>query len=188
MGWRTSSIENRSGWRKRMSAERTAVAGFTLIELLVVMVVIVTLMGVAAPAFLDIGRGIGMRTSVNNVRSTLSLARQWAITHREKVYFTVRTDEWVYNMTNSPDKRWSNKKNEVSCYYASNTAGDIVQSVITLPLDVVFTKDGETIVFKPDGGLDSGLTTKEIVLQDRQKRSSDRTIKINGLTGAIKVE
>lgn len=58
---------------------------FTLIELLVVMVIAVTIMAVALPSFFSMGKGMAMRGATQSVRSTVSLARQWAITHRSGV-------------------------------------------------------------------------------------------------------
>lgn len=58
-------------------------AGFTLIELLVVMGIIGLLMAVVIPSFNGIGRGSSLDTSTNQLKQTLELARQWAITHRK---------------------------------------------------------------------------------------------------------
>lgn len=163
---------------------------FTLVELLVVMVVIVTLMAVAVPAFIGIGRGAGMRTAVNNVRSTLSLARQWAITHRENVYFRLRTNEWVFIPTNRPQDQWVTKDNGISCYFVSNADNVLIQNVILLSPDVKFGQDDQVFVFTPEGGLSSGVGVQTIVLENKrgQAGAMRRTIMINGLTGGIRVE
>ena len=71
---------------KRALARGTRSRGFTLLELLVVLAIMVSLMVVAMPAFTNMGRGGGMRSGVAEVRATLNLARQWAITHRAKTY------------------------------------------------------------------------------------------------------
>ena len=55
---------------------------FTLIELLVVMVIAAVIMAVALPGFMSMNRGMAMRGATRSVKSTASLARQWAITHR----------------------------------------------------------------------------------------------------------
>lgn len=60
--------------------------GFTLIELIVVVALIALIMGLALPAFMGIGRGGKLKTSAVDLRSTLALARQWAVTHREPAY------------------------------------------------------------------------------------------------------
>lgn len=60
--------------------------GFTLIELLLVIAVMGLLMAITVPAFVDIGRGSRMNTAVNQLRGTLNLARQMAITQRVNVH------------------------------------------------------------------------------------------------------
>jgi prepilin-type N-terminal cleavage/methylation domain-containing protein len=59
--------------------------GFTLIELLLVIAVMGLLMAVTVPAFVDIGRGSRVQTAVNQLTGTINLARQMAITKRERV-------------------------------------------------------------------------------------------------------
>ena len=152
--------------------------GFTLVELLIVMVLMAIIIGMAAPAFIGMGRGAGMRGGVRAVCSTLSLLRQYAITHRETVYF-------AYFATNAPSP---------SYYYATNSAGLAIISTNydrpTLPMETVFKEDG-IIAFKSDGGLTTRTDT-EIIIYDRASKSTaheiSRTIKINGLTGAVRVE
>src|SRR5450759_5345180 len=92
-------------------------AAFTLIELLVVMVIAAVIMAVSLPSFLSMGRGAGMRTAVNNIRSTVALSRQWAITHREEITFVASSTGMVYNMTNNPPD-FSKTTNDHACYYA----------------------------------------------------------------------
>lgn len=59
-------------------------AGFTLIELMVVVGLMVLLLAFAVPAFQGIGRSAGINAAVHELRTTVSLARQWAITRRER--------------------------------------------------------------------------------------------------------
>lgn len=66
--------------------------GFTLIELLIVISLAALLMMFTVPAFLDIGRGSKMEAAVNQLNTTLNLARQWAITKRERVYILFPDD------------------------------------------------------------------------------------------------
>jgi len=72
--------------------------GFTLIELLIVIAVMAVLLLLTLPSFIDIGRGSKMEAAVSQLYSTINLARQWAITHRETVH-VVFPDDWsvVYN-------------------------------------------------------------------------------------------
>ncbi len=59
---------------------------FTLVELLVVIAIVGVLLALVLPSFTGMGRGSAMRSASMQLRSTVSLARQWAITHREKTY------------------------------------------------------------------------------------------------------
>lgn len=57
--------------------------GFTLVELLVVIGIMGVLLVVATPMFNGMTRSSGMKGATMQLRTTLSLARQWAITHRQ---------------------------------------------------------------------------------------------------------
>lgn len=59
---------------------------FTLIELLVVIGIMAVLIAVAVPNLSGLTKGAGLNTAINELRATLSLARQWAITHNEMTY------------------------------------------------------------------------------------------------------
>lgn len=167
---------------------------FTLIELLVVMVIAAVIMAVSLPSFISMGRGAGMRTAVNNVRSTLALSRQWAITHREQITFVASSTGLVYTTNNLIVLA----TNDHACYYATNAVGDLIQSITDLPLDVTFgdpsgTPPCETnLTFKTDGGLTIGAATINIVLVDKKSLNLPthitKTITINGLTGGIRVQ
>jgi len=61
-------------------------AGFTLLELLTVMGIMLLLMGAAFGAFHGFMRGASIRSATMNLRSTLSLARQYAVTRRCKTH------------------------------------------------------------------------------------------------------
>ena len=158
-------------------------SAFTLIELLVVMVIAVVIMAVSLPSFISMGRGAGMRTAVNNIRSTVALSRQWAITHREQITFVASSTGLVYNMTNGV---FSEATNDHACYYATNAAGTLVQSITDLPLDVTFDDTSETnLTFHTDGGL-GGVATVFIKLVDK-RTGVGKTIAISKLTGGIRV-
>lgn len=70
----------------RGAMRRSGRAGFTLVEVLVVLVIVVILAGVTVPAIVGMGRGSALQGAISNVRSTISLARQWAITNRKHTY------------------------------------------------------------------------------------------------------
>ena len=74
-----------------------AAGAFTLIELLVVIGIMAVLAALALPAFTGMGRGQSMRSAVAQVRSTLSLARQWAITRNEITYVVFPGASDVYS-------------------------------------------------------------------------------------------
>lgn len=59
--------------------------GFTLVELLVVMGIMVMLMGISTLGLVGIRRGAELRGGARSVRSTLMLARQYAVTKRQEV-------------------------------------------------------------------------------------------------------
>lgn len=60
--------------------------GFTLIELMVVIAVMAVLLGLTVPAFQGMGRGSRARTAVFQLNTSMSLARQLAITTRQDVH------------------------------------------------------------------------------------------------------
>ncbi|MCX6991800.1 MAG: prepilin-type N-terminal cleavage/methylation domain-containing protein [Kiritimatiellaeota bacterium] len=166
-------------------------AAFTLIELLVVMVIAAVIMAVSLPSFLSLGRGAGMRTAVNNVRSTMALSRQWAITHREEITFVASPTGMVWTTNNVAVQA----TNDHACYYAisADNTNNLIQSITDLPLDVKFSEEVSdnseaNLTFKTDGGLTSGSDTKKIVLVDKKNATIKKTISINGLTGGIKVQ
>ena len=65
--------------------------GFTLVELLVVIALIGLLVSAATLALSGSG-GSGMRGATMQVRTVISLARQWAITKHERTYVVFPTD------------------------------------------------------------------------------------------------
>jgi prepilin-type N-terminal cleavage/methylation domain-containing protein len=173
------------GWLLASGIRRPA-SGFTLIELLVVMVIAVVIMAVSLPAFISIGRGAGMRAAVNNVRSTVALSRQWAITHREQITFVASSTGMVYTTNNLIVLA----TNDHACYYAISAVNTgLIQSITDLPLNVTFDALSATnLTFKTDGGLASGADPKFIKLLDKKRTDVKKTISINGLTGGIRVE
>jgi prepilin-type N-terminal cleavage/methylation domain-containing protein len=73
--------------RKSSAAARSQrQPGFTLIELLVVIGLMALLMAFAIPAFQGMGRASAMNSAVFQLRSSVALARQWAISQRQLTY------------------------------------------------------------------------------------------------------
>ena len=79
------------------NARRRGRGGFTLIEMIVVIALIVILMAAAAPLFITIGEGNALRGAVTQVRGTLSLARQYAISRNEVVFFLIAAPNEPYS-------------------------------------------------------------------------------------------
>ena len=145
-------------------------AGMTLIELMAVMVIMAIIVSISIPAFIGMGRGFGMRSTVASVRNTLSFARQWAITHKEEVTFHCDPISGA----------------DGSTFCVTNQAGIYISSVVTNSLDVNF-ENSVSVTFKTDGGLTDTIE-KSITIQDRNHPTVTNTITIYGLTGGIKVE
>lgn len=71
---------------------RGARRAFTLIELLAVMGIIILMASAVAASYFGMARGAGMRAAVNQIRSTLLLARQKAIMDGMPVYLFFEQD------------------------------------------------------------------------------------------------
>lgn len=78
-------------------AQRSKRSAFTLVELLVVVGIIATLLVLVVPAFTGLGRGQSMRSAVTQLRTTISLARQWAVTKNETTYVVFPDDDLTYS-------------------------------------------------------------------------------------------
>lgn len=75
--------------------------GFTLVELLAVIAIIGIMIAVMVPSFSGMGRAAKLTTSVSQLKTTFSLARQHAITKREITYVVFATDNAsLYQGTN----------------------------------------------------------------------------------------
>lgn len=61
-------------------------AGFTLLELVTVIAIMILLLTLSVGSYRGFVRGAGMAGAVANLRATVSLARQFAVTHRTKTY------------------------------------------------------------------------------------------------------
>ncbi len=144
-------------------------AGFTLVELLVVMGIMVLMMGISAVGYLHIRRGAELRGATASVKSTLMLARQYAITKREpiKLVFSADAMEVVVERNGKSFK------------------------TIQLPAGVEFVSPTPTqIPFKPSGSAGYGGTYEIKVKEKADIASEDsrqwKTVKVWSLTGVAK--
>lgn len=60
--------------------------GFTMVEVLIVIALMGMMLSLALPAFQGIGAGAKVTSAIMGLRGTVSLARQWAISHNEDTY------------------------------------------------------------------------------------------------------
>ena len=97
-------------------------------ELLTVIGIIALIMVIGIPSFLGMGKGAGMRTAVGNLKAKMSLARQWAITHREKTYVVFPTT----NITNVDSKA------SYRAYTVYTSSAGFISEWTFLPVGVVF--------------------------------------------------
>lgn len=67
-------------------------SGFTLLELLSVMAIMVIMMSIAGASYYGMSRGAAMRGSASNLTTTLSLARQFAVNHRNRTHVKLWKD------------------------------------------------------------------------------------------------
>jgi prepilin-type N-terminal cleavage/methylation domain-containing protein len=108
---------------------------FTLVELLVVIGIMAILIAFALPSFTGIGRGSKMNAGLLQVRSTLTLARQWALTHRENTFVV---------FPQYPND--TNKANRAIAVYGETTANYVSQWMY-LPDGVILKSTGAGDVF-----------------------------------------
>ena len=109
---------------------------FTLVELLVVIAIIGLMLALIMPAFRGLGRSAGMGSAVAQVRSSLSLARQWAITKREPVTIGFVDAE---NVKTFPDQKYRTARSYAIWYGAPAV---YLKEWTTLPPGIVFATNG----------------------------------------------
>lgn len=115
------------------------VQAFTLAELLVVIAVMGIVIAISIPAFQGIGRGAGMRAATVQVKTTLGLARQWAITHRQRTYVVFPT--WYSGMSSNSYKA-CRAYGVFAVTDLATGSGYYAKDWTFLPPGVVFNTDG----------------------------------------------
>jgi prepilin-type N-terminal cleavage/methylation domain-containing protein len=148
--------------------------GFTLAELLVVIAIVSMVLLFTLPAFQGIGRGSAMTTAHAQLKATISLARQWAITHRQRTYVVfpplitgMGSDTpkayraFAVIAANTPDpgytyvKEWTYLPEGVRFDNLSRPTKNLFradcQVSLPFPLATSPVQDLPAIVFKPDG-------------------------------------
>ncbi len=122
---------------------------FTLIELLVVMGIVAIIMLIALPRFTDIGRGSKMKAAVSELRSTLGLARQWAIANRDTV-FIVFPDDYATLFGGVATNHYPKALRSYAVYSARN---GFIKDYQYLPQGIFFVDQNNSQNLKTDGRL-----------------------------------
>ncbi len=147
-------------------------AGFTLIEMMTVMILMLLITTASVVSWNNVKRGKELNAAVNDVRSSLSLARQYAVLKRVEIMVNIISNQ-VYYITN-------------------NTGVGLVRGMPQeLPLGAQFTNTiptgGLKITFKPSGSLLNNQTIT-LGLRDVNNAGMNAALRINGLTGMIDYE
>lgn len=120
-----------------MSGRNSRRKGFTLVELLVVMGIMAILVMVAGPMFNGLTRSSGMKGATMQLSTTLSMARQWAITHRVKTYV-------VFPSTDGTNKSFSSRAYRaynVMAYDEINRTNAFLRDWAFLPQGFIFANE-----------------------------------------------
>lgn len=127
--------------------KKPSTTGFTLIELLAVVAIIGLAFGIAVAALPGMTRGSAMRGSTAELRSTISLARQWAVGHREVTYVVfAEGGSGIYS--GSPKKNLAGER--------AYRGYAVVGAKTGFVSDWKFLKTG--VYFLPDSGKEKGTT------------------------------
>jgi len=145
--------------------------GFTLVELLAVMMLMIMISVASVLSWNQIQRGLEMRTAINDVRSSMALARQYAVLKKTdiKIGF-ITTNVWC------------------QMYYITNQAGGALLNggPMQLPLGVRFDPAPLDFIFKPSGSIQNNQSVNLVLVEGPSAQVTNNTVlRINGLTGII---
>ena len=156
-----------TGW----STHGGRAAGFTLLELITVLAIMVIIMGAAVGSIVGARRGAEMRSGVAYVRTAVALARQHAVTKREKTWINFQLggrDFWVAN-----DSGAVGETNHLSPGLRFATAA--------------FGYAGAPqVIFYPTGA--SGYASNSFVIIGEITGTQTNILKLYGLTGLMRTE
>jgi prepilin-type N-terminal cleavage/methylation domain-containing protein len=88
-------------------------SAFTLIELLAVLAIVGVVMAVGIPAFFKLTKSAALSSGAAQLSSTISLARQYAITHRERTFV-------LFPYSGTTTVAWTNRLYTAYSIVASN--------------------------------------------------------------------
>jgi prepilin-type N-terminal cleavage/methylation domain-containing protein len=147
--------------------------GFTLIEVLSVMAIMTLLLAIALGSALGWGRSSGLRASVLNVKPSLALTRQLAVTHSV-------TTSFVFSNVVSP----------VACGYYVVTTNDLTAGfgeTNYLPKGFVFdTSTWSRVDFMADGACTNASDPTVVIREIRSVNYLATTITVVRTTGFVR--
>ncbi len=158
---------------------------FTLIELLVVIGIIGVMMALVLPAFRGFGRSAAMNSAVAQVRSAISLARQYAINKQTTAYVIFVNSNTVAS-SSVASERWRAYRSYAVFVWASASGGYYVKEWTALPDGVVFTPD--TSAFPATSGsadrghgdnVINGYFTRDFVFPDTSSKTTNSALCID---------
>lgn len=148
-------------------SQSRALAGFTLIELMTVMILMLLIATASVVSWNNLKRGNELTTAINDIRSSLALARQYAVLKKTEIRIGfVSTNPQIYFITN-------------------NAGGGLLRGALQeLPLGTRFAHSPQDVVFGPNGAILNNQTMI-IALEDVNNTNISASLRVNGLTGII---